>query len=82
IFIWPLLCCFLAAAYVWFCCPESTGKTLEEMDMLFAKPAARERMEANAMVNHDRRASLADSIGEKRRHSGVTRHEKIRGEKV
>jgi hypothetical protein len=23
IFIWPLLCCFLAAAYVYFLCPES-----------------------------------------------------------
>lgn len=26
IFIWPLLCCFLAAAYVYFLCPETTGK--------------------------------------------------------
>ena len=31
IFIWPLICCFLAAAYVYFCCPETTGKTLEEV---------------------------------------------------
>lgn len=23
IFIWPLLCCFLAAAYVYYLCPES-----------------------------------------------------------
>jgi hypothetical protein len=37
IFIWPLLCCFLAAAYVYFCCPETTGKTLEEIDALFAR---------------------------------------------
>jgi hypothetical protein len=66
IFIWPLLCCFLAAAYVYFLCPESechlffneilhhmvltvsiaTGKTLEEIDALFARsPEVRERLE-------------------------------------
>ncbi|KAK0936769.1 hypothetical protein LTR29_011632 [Friedmanniomyces endolithicus] len=82
IFIWPLLNCVVAAAYVWFCCPESTGKTLEDMDILFALPAARERMEANATGIHDRRASLADSIGEKRQNSGVTRREKVGGMKV
>jgi hypothetical protein len=38
IFIWPLICCFLAAAYVWYYCPETTGRTLEEIDVLFAKP--------------------------------------------
>ena len=37
IFIWPLLCCFLAAAYVWYYCPETTGKTLEEIDTLFKR---------------------------------------------
>lgn len=37
IFIWPLICCFLAAAYVYYCCPETTGKTLEEIDALFAR---------------------------------------------
>ncbi|KAK3115877.1 hypothetical protein LTR53_004321 [Teratosphaeriaceae sp. CCFEE 6253] len=72
IFVWPLLCCFLAAAYVWYCCPETTGKTLEELDLLFAKPAARERMEAAGWgAQRDRRASLADSITEKRRRSSA-----------
>jgi len=27
IFIWPLLCCFLAAAYVYYLCPESKSLT-------------------------------------------------------
>lgn len=45
IFIWPLLCCFIAAAYVWFCCPETTGRTLEEIDYLFAKKHVRDRMD-------------------------------------
>lgn len=29
IFIWPLLCCFLAAAYVYFLCPESKSSPRE-----------------------------------------------------
>ena len=37
IFIWPLVCCFLAAAYVYYYCPETTGRTLEEIDQLFVK---------------------------------------------
>ncbi|KAK5701919.1 hypothetical protein LTR97_004737 [Elasticomyces elasticus] len=83
IFIWPLLCCFLAAAYVWFCCPETTGKTLEEIDVLFARGAAKERLEAGVIgTNRGRRASLASSLGEKRRHSGVSRHERIGDEKA
>ncbi|KAK3613622.1 hypothetical protein LTR56_027773 [Elasticomyces elasticus] len=83
IFIWPLLCCFLAAAYVWFCRPETTGKTLEEIDVLFARGAAKERLEAGAIgTNRGGRASLASSQGEKRKHSGVSRHEKIGDEKA
>ncbi|KAH7374231.1 putative sugar transporter STL1 [Cadophora sp. MPI-SDFR-AT-0126] len=50
IFIWPLLCCFIAAAYVYFLCPETTGKTLEEIDILFARsPEVRERLEQQYM---------------------------------
>lgn len=62
IWIWPMLCCFLTMAFVYFYCPEvwilhvayaysvlifgqTTGKTLEEIDYLFAKPAAAERMD-------------------------------------
>lgn len=48
IFIWPLVCCFLAAAYVHYYCPETIGRTLEEIDYLFAKSALRERMDARA----------------------------------
>lgn len=69
IFIWPLLCCFLSAAYVYFCCPETTGKTLEELDMLFARSqSTRDRIfEEQA----GRRASLA-SNQEKRRLSSAS----------
>lgn len=30
IFIWPLLCCFLAAAYVYFLCPESKSLSFDD----------------------------------------------------
>lgn len=56
IFIWPLICCFLAAAYVYFLCPETTGKTLEELDILFARsPEVRDRLRRE---EGERRASV------------------------
>lgn len=58
IFIWPLVCCFLAAAYVWYYCPETTGRTLEEIDVLFAKSGPhREALEAAAQDSKSRRNS-------------------------
>jgi hypothetical protein len=58
IFIWPLVCCFLAAAYVWFYCPETTGRTLEEIDVLFAKPGLhRDALEHAAVESKSRRNS-------------------------
>ncbi|OQO11719.1 hypothetical protein B0A48_03446 [Cryoendolithus antarcticus] len=75
IFAWPLICCFLAAAYVWFLCPETTGLTLEEIDVLFARGDAKARIAANttqrrnsttgSITEHRRRASAAGSMGEK-----------------
>jgi hypothetical protein len=35
--LWCLLSCALAVPFVYFLCPETTGKTLEEIDILFAK---------------------------------------------
>jgi len=68
IFIWPLLCCFLSAAYVYFCCPETTGKTLEELDLLFAKSqSTRDRI---FHEQTERRASYGSlQLAEKRRGS-------------
>lgn len=106
IFIWPLLCCFIAAAYVYFLCPESeylaqhiiilhlltlssaTGKTLEEIDVLFARsPEVRERLERQmyARRRHSidpglgRRASTA-SMSHNRRPSAI-KEDLVGGEK-
>ena len=69
IFIWPLVCCFLAAAYVWYYCPETTGRTLEEIDVLFAKKGAhRDALEQAAAESKSRRGSVHSGrhvVGEK-----------------
>ncbi|KAK3187241.1 hypothetical protein K4F52_003872 [Lecanicillium sp. MT-2017a] len=50
IWIFPLICCFLTMAFVYFYCPETTGKTLEEIDYLFAKPEVRERLDREGLA--------------------------------
>ncbi|KAL5435791.1 hypothetical protein PMIN06_007244 [Paraphaeosphaeria minitans] len=59
IFIWPLINCFIAAAYVWFCCPETTGRTLEEINYLFARKRVCDRMDQMGI----------GAAGDMRRHS-------------
>ncbi|KAH8691883.1 putative sugar transporter STL1 [Talaromyces proteolyticus] len=44
IWIWNLLSCALAVVYVYFCCPETTGLSLEEVDILYAKSEVKERL--------------------------------------
>lgn len=39
IWIWQLLSCLLAAIFVWFWCPETAGKSLEELDEVFFEDA-------------------------------------------
>jgi len=57
IFVWPLICCFLAAAYVYYYCPEITGRTLKEIDALFARNPQHARM-LDASMSESRRASI------------------------
>lgn len=64
IFVWPLLCCFLAAAYVYFLCPETTGKTLEEIDALFARtPEVRARLEEETRKNRGKHGAANGPAG-------------------
>ncbi|KAH7092233.1 putative sugar transporter STL1 [Paraphoma chrysanthemicola] len=44
IWIWMLLSNWIAMPFVWLMCPETTGKSLEEIDILFAKKDVRERI--------------------------------------
>ncbi|KAF2224501.1 putative sugar transporter STL1 [Elsinoe ampelina] len=63
IFLWPLICCFLAAGYVWVYCPETTGRTLEEIDYLFAKPHIKERMDAEGVGGGRKRDVEVREVG-------------------
>jgi len=56
-----LLSCAVAVPFVYYMCPETTGKTLEEIDLIFAKPEIRDSALAARMV-HDHRQ---DGVGEK-----------------
>ena len=80
IFIWPLLCCFLSAAYVYFCCPETTGKTLEEIDALFARSQTTRDKIFNQQT--ERRASAGSLQPEKRRGSAGSVQQTEHADKV
>ncbi|KAK3703559.1 hypothetical protein LTR37_014406 [Vermiconidia calcicola] len=71
IFIWPLLCCFLSAAYVYYLCPETTGRTLEEIDALFARsPEVRDRLNKEGAARRREGGSVSGPMG--RRTSAVS----------
>ncbi|KAH6663991.1 general substrate transporter [Plectosphaerella plurivora] len=50
IWIWMALSCFAAIFFVYFMCPETTGKSLEEIDLLFAKDDVKDSILARAVV--------------------------------
>ncbi|KAM5343677.1 hypothetical protein ACJ41O_012214 [Fusarium nematophilum] len=50
IWIWMALSCFVAIFFVYFMCPETTGKTLEEIDILFATDEVKHTLLAEQII--------------------------------
>lgn len=63
-----LLSNWVAMIFVWFMCPETTGKSLEEIDLLFAKAHVRESILAN---------ETTDSDGKEDKESGSVKTEQL-----
>ncbi|EOO01375.1 putative sugar transporter stl1 protein [Phaeoacremonium minimum UCRPA7] len=54
IWIWMALSCFLAIFFVYFACPETSGKTLEEIDIIFAKDEVKHSLLAQTVISESR----------------------------
>ncbi|KAG4441943.1 hypothetical protein IFR05_002562 [Cadophora sp. M221] len=52
IWLWMALSCAVAVPFVWFMCPETSGKTLEEIDLIFAKDSVKHSDLANEVLAH------------------------------
>lgn len=61
IWLWMLLSCAATLAFVYFMCPETTGKSLEEIDILFAT----DEMKAQLARHHSNDVSDDTSDQEK-----------------
>ncbi|KAF1984626.1 general substrate transporter [Aulographum hederae CBS 113979] len=52
IWIWMALSCAVGALFAFFMCPETTGESLEEIDLIFAKDEIRNSAYANEVHIH------------------------------
>ncbi|ORY69024.1 general substrate transporter [Pseudomassariella vexata] len=52
IWLWMTLSCFFAVFFVYFMCPETTGKSLEEIDLIFAKDEVKDSILAARVIRH------------------------------
>ncbi|KFZ10526.1 hypothetical protein V502_08077 [Pseudogymnoascus sp. VKM F-4520 (FW-2644)] len=52
IWLWMALSCAAAVPFVWFLCPETSGKTLEEIDFLFTKSSIKHSNPASEILAH------------------------------
>ncbi|KAF2649611.1 general substrate transporter [Lophiostoma macrostomum CBS 122681] len=62
IWIWMLLFNWIAMPFVWLMCPETSGKTLEEIDLLFAKESVRDRILAEGIVHETGKESGSEQV--------------------
>jgi hypothetical protein len=66
IWLWMLLSCALAVVFVYYMCPETTGKSLEEIDLIFAKQSVKDSVLASELIAHEHAHEEANIV--KREH--------------
>lgn len=62
LWLWCLLSCAVAVPFVYFMCPETTGKTLEEIDLLFQKKAGVEQGHADNSLESFSKDELSQEV--------------------
>lgn len=62
IWLWMLLSCAAAVPFVYFMCPETTGKSLEEIDLIFATESVKESSLASELIAHSHANEKPETI--------------------
>ncbi|KAJ5869061.1 hypothetical protein N7455_004002 [Penicillium solitum] len=62
IYIWQLLSCATAVVFIYFMCPETNGKTLEEIDFLFAVDSVRDTILADQPIHDHKGEATSERI--------------------
>ncbi|PVH77658.1 general substrate transporter [Cadophora sp. DSE1049] len=62
IWLWMALSCAAAVPFVWFMCPETSGKTLEEIDLIFARDSIKHSDLANEVMAHHGVSEKSDVV--------------------
>ncbi|OBT91768.2 hypothetical protein VE01_09325 [Pseudogymnoascus verrucosus] len=66
IWLWMALSCAAAVPFVWFLCPETSGKTLEEIDFIFTKIGSQNRDPTSGnLTSHDLTEKVTVTVVEK-----------------